>query len=232
MSVAEAPPSPEATKVIADGIADRFGRSPTLRGYIRGKIRIDPVYEAVAQLLLPTPAPALDLGCGLGLLSFYLRARGFTDSIHGIDTAAHKIAQAQQAAVSCECLTFSVADAGVLPPVAHTTLALDILHYFDAPRQDALLRHLAESMPAGGRVIIRNAPRDPKNWRYWLTFLEEIWVRVSRWIIASDPINFPSVDEIVAPFEAAGCAISVQPLWGNTPFNSHLFVFTKPKAVG
>ncbi len=230
MSVAAANRSAEPTRVIANRIASRFPPSPALRGYIRGKIRIDPAYEAIAQLLLPTPTPVLDLGCGLGLLSFYLRERGFTEPIHGLDTAARKIAHAKAAAATSQGLTFAVADAGQPPPVAPTTLALDILHYFDAQRQSALLRQLADSMPPGGRVIIRNAPRDEESWRYWLTVLEEIWVRVSRWIIAKDPINFPSIEEIVAPFKSAGCHVSVKPLWGKTPFNSHLFVFTKPPA--
>lgn len=198
-----------------------------MRGYVRGKIRIDPAYEAVAQLLLAAPSPVLDLGCGLGLLSFYLRARGFQEPIHGIDTATRKIGYAQQAAEKYSGLTFGVASAAQPPPVAQTTLALDILHYFSDQQRTALLERLANEMPPGGRVIIRNAPRE-KNWRYFLTFLEEIWVRVTRWIIAKDPINFPSIDQIVAPFEAAGCTIRVEPLWGRTPFNSHLFVFTKP----
>ncbi len=225
--VAEATPS---TREIAHRIADRFPRSPALRGYVRGKIRIDPVYEAVAQLVLADPTPILDLGCGLGLLSYYLRERGFDQPIHGIDTAVRKIGHAQRAIGTTPGLTFAIADAAVPPPVAPTTLALDILHYFDAERQIELLRHLANSIPPGGSVIIRNAPRDRSSWRYWLTFLEEIWVRVSRWIIAKDPINFPSIDEIVAPFEAAGCTVTVKPLWGKTPFNSHLFIFTKPEA--
>ncbi|MGC1481328.1 MAG: methyltransferase domain-containing protein [Chthoniobacterales bacterium] len=198
-----------------------------MRGYIRGKIRTDPAYEAVAKLLLERPTPVLDLGCGLGLLSLYLRERGFEAPIFGIDTAADKIARAQAAAESFEGLTFAVGSAAVPPSVADTTLALDILHYFDDEAQLALLERLAGEMPPGGRVIIRNAPRQ-RSWRYALTFLEEIWVRVSRWIIASDRINFPSIEEVVAPFEAVGCSTQVEPLWGRTPFNSHLFVFTKP----
>ncbi len=228
MPATEAIPSAGATSAIAQRIANRFPLSPALRGYIRGKIRIDPVYEAVAQLLLPAPTPVLDLGCGLGLLSFYLRERGFTAPIHGIDTATRKIAHAARVAESFDGLTFAAADAARPPPVAETTVALDILHYFDATRQRDLLRHLAEATPPGGRVIIRNAPRDERSWRYWLTVLEEFWVRISRWIIAKDPINFPSIDEIVAPFEAVGYTIKVEPLWGKTPFNSHLFIFTKP----
>lgn len=217
----------QRTREIAAAVSARFPQSRWMRGYISGKIRIDPAYEAVTQLLLKSPTPVLDLGCGLGLLSFYLRARGFREPIHGIDTAERKIAYAQEAATGCEGLTFAVASAALPPPSAPTTLALDILHYFSARDQGDLLERLAREMPPGGRVIIRNAPRD-RSWRYFLTFLEEIWVRVSRWIIARDPINFPSIEQIVAPFESAGCSTRVEPLWGNTPFNSHLFIFSKP----
>lgn len=198
-----------------------------MRGYVRGKIRIDPVYEAVAQLVQAAPTPVLDLGCGLGLLSFYLRERGFQEPIHGIDTAAQKIAYARRAAEKDPGLTFAVASAAHPPAVAQTTLALDILHYFSGDDQLALLERLANELPPGGRVIIRNAPRQ-KSWRYYSTVAEEVWVRVTRWIVASGPMNFPSIEEIVAPFERAGCTTQVEPLWGRTPFNSHLFIFNKP----
>ena len=57
-----------------------------------------------------------------------------------------------------------------------------------------------------------------------VTLAQEFWTRWSGWIPSTAPIEFPSIEEIVAPFEAAGCRCEVGPLWGRTPFNSHLVV--------
>jgi hypothetical protein len=45
-----------------------------LRGYVRGKLRHDPIYAAGLELLKDSPRPVLDVGCGIGLLACWLRA--------------------------------------------------------------------------------------------------------------------------------------------------------------
>ena len=51
-------------------------RDPRLKGYVRGKLRIDPMYGAVFECLRESRLPILDLGCGIGILLYYLRHRG------------------------------------------------------------------------------------------------------------------------------------------------------------
>ena len=46
-----------------------------LRNYVRGKLRRDRIYQAAYELLHSSAAPILDVGCGVGLLAFYLRER-------------------------------------------------------------------------------------------------------------------------------------------------------------
>lgn len=46
----------------------RWYWDPLVRGYVRGKLRSDPVYPAAFDRLNETPMPVLDLGCGIGLL--------------------------------------------------------------------------------------------------------------------------------------------------------------------
>ena len=50
--------------------------------------------------------------------------------------------------------------------------------------------------------------------------LTDGWLRVPR-------LNFPSVEQIVAPFHARGFEVSVAPMWGRTPLNNYLFVFRR-----
>ena len=52
-------------------IAARF-RRPWHRDYARAKLRFDPAYAAVASLIARRREAVLDIGCGLGLLGFYL----------------------------------------------------------------------------------------------------------------------------------------------------------------
>lgn len=228
MTLATSPPSPDqqSESAIRARIARRVGGSPLLKGYVRGKLATDPAYRAVLDLLQSNPQPVLDLGCGLGLLAFYLREHGYGSPITGIDPAVKKIARARQTAHDhYKGVSFEVGDAREAALSDAAIVLLDILHYLDDASQVTLLRRLASQAADGGIVVIRNAPRD-QSWRYRLTYLEEIWVRSSRWIVSRRPINFPTTDEIVGPFRDAGCGIRVAPLWGSTPFNSHLYVFS------
>src|SRR5256885_14418295 len=66
-------------------------RSPWLRHYVRGKLRSDRIYSAAYDLLGRSAEPILDVGCGVGLLAFYLRERACAQSILGLDLDARKI---------------------------------------------------------------------------------------------------------------------------------------------
>ena len=65
----------------AEEVCDIFMRDR--RGVIAGWLR--------AESLLDGGRTALDIGCGIGLLEFYLRERGLTFPIHGVDFDIEKI---------------------------------------------------------------------------------------------------------------------------------------------
>lgn len=206
-------------------IAARFDCSLPMRGYIVGKLATDPAYGAVLERFGNSGLPIVDIGCGMGLLAHYLREHGCTAPIHGYDFDERKIRQARAAAErgALANVAFTVGDAAGHPPAEANLVLLDVLHYLDAESRATLLRHLAAHAQRGGRVLIRGAVR-ARNWRYGITLAQEFWTRWSGWIPSSAPIGFPSIEEIVAPFETAGCRCEVGPLWGRTPFNSHLVV--------
>ena len=65
---------------------------------MKSKLRTDPVYEAVSEVLLHTNHELLDVGCGLGLLAFWLREHGFQPAIVGGEVESRKVDEAQRIA--------------------------------------------------------------------------------------------------------------------------------------
>jgi 2-polyprenyl-3-methyl-5-hydroxy-6-metoxy-1,4-benzoquinol methylase len=204
-------------------IATRFDCSTATRGYIVGKLASDPAYSAVFERYGTSDLPIIDIGCGLGLLAHYLRDRGSNVAVLGYDFDARKIELARKAAErgGLANVTFRVGDAADQPPGGSNLVLLDVLHYLDATTRNKLLQTLAAHTREGGSVLIRGAVRE-RSWRYNLTVAQEFWTRWSGWIPSRAPITFPTIEEIVAPFEVAGCRCEVSPLWGRTPFNSRL----------
>lgn len=206
------------TDEIANGIAARYP-SAFLRAYVRAKVRIDPVYAAVFERISGSTDPLLDVGCGVGILAAYLRARGFTAPIRGIDHDERKVIVAARVVQDA---TFEVADARRTIATGGTVVLLDLLHYFRSDDQAAIL---AAAAAAARTVIIRDAVRDG-SWRYRLTYAQETFSRVVRWLRA-ERLHFPARDEITRPF--ANFEAEAVPLYGRTPFNNYLFVFRRSK---
>lgn len=212
-----------ATADVARRIATHFD-SRFLRGYARGKIVADPVYAAVFERL--PDMPLLDVGCGLGLLSFYLRERGFRAPIEGVDHDAKKIAAANAIAARYDGLSFRTGDAREPLAFRGSVVLLDLLHYFDDATQTRILRNAAACVPPGGVVIVRDAIRDD-SWRYRMTYAQETFARAIRWLKA-ERLHFPARATLMSAFD--GFAIEQTPLWGATPFNNYLFVFRRPSS--
>lgn len=194
------------------------------QGYVRGKLRSDPIFAAAFELLKDSALPVLDVGCGLGLFEFYLREHGFAPPLVGLDFDAGKIAEARRvAARHYREVTFTVGDVLAAGGFCGHVVLFDVLHYLPAERQAVVLDHLAGQVAPGGLCLIRATPRDG-SWRFRVTQCEELFLRASQWM-KSRARHYATFEEIVAPFRARGFSCEARPLWGRTPFNSHLFVF-------
>jgi 2-polyprenyl-3-methyl-5-hydroxy-6-metoxy-1,4-benzoquinol methylase len=211
----------------AERLASRF-TSRFLRGYVKSKVSSDPVYAAVWQRVSGHQHPLVDVGCGIGLLSFYLREHGFELPIVGIDHDAEKVGAANAIASSYHALEFRVADARTDLPAQHSVMMLDVLHYFTTEVQKQLLDHAASVIPPGGMLIIRDAVRD-QSWRYRVTYAQETFSRIVRWL-KTERLWFPTRELIVDTMTAHGFSVEVVPMWGHTPFNNYLFVFRRPSS--
>ncbi len=195
------------------------------RYYVPAKLRSDPVYSAVAAELADIAQPVLDIGCGLGLLAFYLRELGFQSEIHGFDYDERKIECARIMAQrgGFDGLSFQAGDARTgLPEFSGHVVILDILQFFTHAEQEALLLAAASRVAPGGRLIIRSGLRD-RSARFNITVIGDWLAKLSFWMKAA-PICYPERELFETTLAAAGLRVRIAPLWGHTPFNNHLIV--------
>lgn len=213
-----------ALKRIADLSVRRWDRF-----YIPAKLRSDPVYAAVSSALADTALPVLDLGCGLGLLAFYLRELGFQSEICGFDYDERKIECAQRMAQrgGFSGLSFLAGDARTgLPEFSGHVVILDILQFFTHAEQETLLSAAAARVAKGGRLIIRSGLHDDSA-RFRITVIGDWLAKLTFWMKAA-PVCYPERELFETTLAAAGLHVSISPLWGRTPFNNHLIVAERP----
>jgi len=136
--------------------SDPWGSASLRYGYQRRK------YDHIVTLLPPRRfRRALDLGCGLGLLSQRLTARA--DETLGLDVADAAIKLARAAATGVRGLTFAQADVMDLPHELDRRFDLvviaDMLYYL-SPLDNELLKTLAcrvaDLLAPGGICLIAN----------------------------------------------------------------------------
>jgi len=200
--------------------------SATLRGYVLGKITSDPVYAASHALLRDSPHPLLDLGCGVGLLGFYLRERGFAPAIEGADTDTRKISIGRSVAAShYPGISLSVREIAAREDLAGNVALLDVVHYLPAIERAALLAHISENLLPGRLCILRTCLRDA-SWRSRVTMAEENFARRIGWLPMRH-LDFPKEEEMRGAFDGDRYEALIRPLWGRTPFNSYLMAFRR-----
>lgn len=201
------------------------------RWYAATKLATDPLYSAVHDVIRTTTEPLLDVGCGMGILAFYLRQRGWLPSIIGMDFDARKITTACGLAGKFgRSLTFVHGDAGVsLPEHEGSVTILDVLQYFPAEARDAMLRQCAARVTKGGVLVIRTGIMD-KSLRFRFTRRTD---QMATWInwIRTTPIYYPKQHELDQILAEVGLHGSFEPLWGHTPFNSWLGVFRRTERL-
>ena len=198
-----------------------------LRHYVRGKLRHDQIYSTAYKLLRSSENPILDVGCGVGLLAFYLRERGCRQPVLGLDVDPRKIRCGSEIAMrEYEGVELRLHDVQQPLPVFSGDITLfDVLHYLPRAAQRALLSDLADFVAPGGTLIIRDCPREPRP-RYWLTVIAEKFAQGISWNLRT-PLHFPtreSIEEVFGENEFEG---EIRPLWGTSPFNNHIFIFRR-----
>jgi 2-polyprenyl-3-methyl-5-hydroxy-6-metoxy-1,4-benzoquinol methylase len=197
-----------------------------LRGYVGSKLRRDPIYPAACELFSGSDEPILDIGCGLGLLAFYLRERGCRQPILGFDVDARKTRQGRSIASRYRDVDLRYQDVQESIPAFSGNIALfDVLHYMPLVAQTSLLSRLAQCVAPGALLVIRDCPRD-NGPRFWMTYVAEKFAQAVSWNLNTS-FHFPSRERIAEAFNENEFERESRPLWGTLPFNNQLFIFRR-----
>jgi len=122
---------------------------------------------------LPAEGPVLDIGCGFGLFSLYYAASGPRRFVRGLDLDPRRIAMARRAAarLGLDNVAYEVGDARDFKGDGEVSAAymLDIVHHVPPASVPPLLRALRRSLPAGGRLLVKDVDTRPvlKRWFTW-----------------------------------------------------------------
>ncbi len=202
-----------------------------LRHYAASKLRRDPVFATAYELLRDSDEPLLDVGCGVGLLPLYLRARGWQQEVTALDLDERKTKHAKAAAFAAGYagLVFREHDAaaGTLPEFRGNIALFDALHYLRATAQQTLLAQLAARIATGGMLLLRDCPRDGSP-RFWATYIAEKFAQAISWNVAV-PLEFPTRHSINAAFAENHFTRAERPMHSGGPFNNSLFIIRRER---
>ena len=131
------------------------GLQPRFHWYARAKYRLDPCYRAIARLIREDTF-TVDLGSGLGMLPVLLGELGGRRLALGVDWDRQKVRCGLHASRGLPGVELVEGDlnAFAVPPCDVITL-VDVLHYYDAAGQEAILTRCRAALGPGGRLLIR-----------------------------------------------------------------------------
>ena len=183
----------------------------SIRQYVRWKVRLDPVYRALAARL-PDAIEIVDLGCGLGLGAILLSLLGTRRRILGVDRDEKKLALARGAAQGLP-ITLEEGDVRTFsPPPCDAILLVDVLHYFDDATQRSILAAAASALRPGGVVLVREGDRE-RSGAWFTAAIERIAVAVG-WNRSDARPVFRSLDALRTDLAKTGLVVSVVPVAG------------------
>jgi SAM-dependent methyltransferase len=153
----------------------RFRNAPlSTRFFLAARWMLTP-YRRMAAVL-PDAGSMLDLGCGHGLLAFAAIDGSPRRQILGTDHDAARITLASDAARDIDNLRFEVGDLSDPPTGEYAAIALiDLMHYFERPKQEEILRTAGERLARGGTLVVRDV--DPNGG--FVSAVNRLWEKIA-----------------------------------------------------
>lgn len=149
-------------------------KGPVLEWYVRIKMLLEKNFTEIVDRV-PREGRVYDLGCGYGYLSHLLAMQSFDREVIGLDYDEEKVQVAAHSHYLGENLSFAQADlTQFTPEAADCFIIKDVLHYFPALEQEALLKRCGEKLNAGGTIIIRDGIEDEQQ-KHGVTKMTEVF---------------------------------------------------------
>ena len=207
-------------------ILQRYGDASPLRRLYR-RLRLERAgYDAV-DALVPARGTVVDLGAGEGLLAHVLAGDG-ARRVVAIDLDPARVARAR-ASTGALPVRVLQGDFGEVPiPRADAVLLVDVLHYLDAPAQDALLARAYEALEPGGTLLLRDPDAAAGPRFLWTRAHERVAtaLRLTRARVGA----YRRADAWVAALKALGARDArALPLSPGTPHADRVVLGTKPR---
>jgi 2-polyprenyl-3-methyl-5-hydroxy-6-metoxy-1,4-benzoquinol methylase len=164
---------------------------------------------------VPVRGRILDLGCGHGLLTFYLALSAPGRTVLGVDIDAEKIEQARAAAAALAPgeadVSFRTVEADHLPDGAFDAIVVaDVLYLLGSPARRQLLDAAVDRLAPDGVLLLKETARTPR-WKGALTVAQER-VATRLGITAGEAVDFEDPSIFVSHLEGRGLRATIERL--------------------
>ncbi|MCU1276971.1 MAG: Glutamate synthase large chain [bacterium] len=184
-----------------DGLHARF------KWYARMKYVMDPCYRSIAALV-PPGAFVVDLGSGLGMLPVLMGLLGDGRRALGIEWDGKKVACGVHATRTLDGIEIVEGDARTVEiPSCDVITLVDMLHYWDAAVQRALLSRCRAALRPGGRLLVREGDPSRRGGARFTRAIE--WIVTKLGWNRGPTVRFRPVAELRADLEALGFIVRI-----------------------
>ena len=179
-----------------------IGAHPRFRWYALLKYRMDPCYRAIGQRV-GTDSFTVDLGTGLGMLPVLLGELGERRRVLGIEWDPERMRCGIHAARGLPGVELVKGDLHTSPiPACDVITLIDVLHYYKADRQEALLKRCRAALRPGGRLLLREGDGARSGGARWTQIVEK-WATRLRWNRGPE-VRFRHISELRATLVKLG----------------------------
>ena len=172
-------------------ISNYIYKSPFIEWYVKIKYMFERKNFDFYHALIPVKGKIFDLGCGYGYLSYFLHFRSKEREIVGVDYDEDKIEIAENCYSKNEHIQFMAADLREIEINNADAIFLnDVLHYFPAEEQEAMLKKCVDGLSPGGVLIVRDGVTDLQNRHKKTELTEKYSTQLLRFNKTKNKISF------------------------------------------
>ncbi|MCI0568993.1 MAG: class I SAM-dependent methyltransferase [Acidobacteria bacterium] len=156
------------------------GARKHFRWYAFLKYRMDPCYRAIGQRV-GSDSFTVDLGTGLGMLPVLLGELGERRRVLGIEWDPERMRCGLHATRGLPGVEMVKGDLHTSPiPACDFITLIDVLHYYEADKQEALLKRCRAALRPGGRLLLREGDGNRIGGARWTRIVEK-WATRLGW---------------------------------------------------